>query len=349
MRSRYVREVIGAVWAALLGSGAAVVVGAGLTSAQTPGVGLLTVEDYPLSSPFAPDRSLSFDASTGRMYISDQSQGVVRVFDTQARGFVGSIAGLPGSDQVLSVPEEHAVYATMLSDNAVIVIDPDTLSAVETIATDGPPGGLVYAPSARKLYATNRRGPTLTAIDIESQTVASVDLGVAASSPVLDAASGTILVLLPSQDQVATIDPNTNAVVAVHDVHGCTAPTAIVVDNVHHLAFVGCQANTQFVELDLDDMQVVAVQSLAQPPKTLAFEPQLGMVYVATEQGVVYVFREDPLHRGNLQLVTNPVIGPNAQSLALDTSTRHLYVPTLDIRNTPVLREVVLRALPEPE
>ena len=64
---------------------------------------------------------------------------------------------------------------------------------------------------------------------------------------------------------------------------------------------------------------------------------------------MVYVFREDPLHRGSLELVTYPVVGPNARSFGLDTATRHLYTPTLDIDNTSVLRELVLRALPDPQ
>jgi signal transduction histidine kinase len=53
--------------------------------------------------------------------------------------------------------------------------------------------------------------------------------------------------------------------------------------------------------------------------------------------------------RSNLRFVTNPHAGPNAHSIGLDTFTRHVYLPTLNILGAPVLREMVVQSLPEPD
>ena len=82
---------------------------------------------------------------------------------------------------------------------------------------------------------------------------------------------------------------------------------------------------------------------------TPVFESQLRMVYVAAEDGMVSIFGEDLLKPGNLRLVTNPNAGPNAHSIGLDTESRHVYLPTANIRGVPVLREMFLQALPEPD
>ena len=101
--------------------------------------------------------------------------------------------------------------------------------------------------------------------------------------------------------------------------------------------------------MDMHTMQLTSSQDVGKTPDVLVFEPQLRTVYVAAEDGMVSVFAEDILNRGNVRLVTNPNAGPNAHSIGLDTETRHVYLPTANIRGVPVLREMFLQTLPEPD
>ena len=115
------------------------------------------------------------------------------------------------------------------------------------------------------------------------------------------------------------------------------------------LGFVGCQGNAKLAVLDMQTMRVTSTQDVGKTPDVLVFEPQLRMVYVAAEDGTVSVYGEDVLNPGNMRLVTNPNAGPNAHSMGLDTETRHVYVPTANILGVPVLREMFLQTLPEPD
>jgi DNA-binding beta-propeller fold protein YncE len=97
----------------------------------------------------------------------------------------------------------------------------------------------------------------------------------------------------------------------------------------------------------MDTMHVTSSYPVGRTPDVLAFEPEQGRLYVAAEDGVVAIFLEDRFNRGQLLLTTRPQVGPNAHSVAVDPETRHIYVPTVDIRGTPVLRELSVEALPE--
>jgi YVTN family beta-propeller protein len=279
------------------------------------------------------------------MYIAQLGQGVVHVFDTEAKKFIGTVEGVPGVHGVLAVPEVGLVYATATNENTVKVIDPRSLSVIATVPAGDYPDGLAYASNVGKLYVSDEHGGTDTVIDtVTNEVVATIALGGEAGNTVFDPGSGRILVAVQTQHQIVAIDPDLDVVVAVHDTPGCFAPHGLVIDAEHRLAFVGCQGNAKVAAMDMDTMQVTSIQNVGRTPDVLVYEPQFRMVYVASEDGTVSIFSEDPGARGGLRPVTNPNAGPNAHSIGLDTTTRHVYLPTANILGTAVLREFVLQA-----
>jgi hypothetical protein len=41
--------------------------------------------------------------------------------------------------------------------------------------------------------------------------------------------------------------------------------------------------------------------------------------------------------------------GPNAHSVAVDSTTGHVFLPTIDIHGTPILREMAIESLGAPD
>jgi len=318
--------------------------------AQSTGIALLKLADYPLTGDTSRYDYLSFDATSHRRYIAHLGQGVVHGFDTQAHALIGTVEGVPGVHGVLAVPDLGVVYASATSTNSVVVIDPELLSVVATIPGGDYPDGLAYAPTVAKLYVSDERGGTDTVIDTSNnEVVATIELGGQAGNTVFDPVSGQIFVAVQTQNQIAAIDPTTDAVVALYDTSGCVSPHGLVFDTERHFAFVGCQGNAKLAVMDMDTMEVTSWQDVGKTPDVLVFEPQLRMVYVAAEDGTVSVFGEELLSGGKVHLVTNPNAGPNAHSIGLDSETRYVYIPTINIRGVPVLREMMIQSLPEPD
>jgi YVTN family beta-propeller protein len=338
-------------FACLLVLAAAVLLLAGTpVLAQTTGVTLQKLADYPLPGDTSRYDYLSFDPTSHRMYVAHLGQGVVRVFDTQTHTFIGTVEGVPGVHGVLAVPELGVVYASATSTNSIAVIDPQSLSVIASIPGGDYPDGLAYAPTVRKLYVSDERGGTDTVIDTaNNEVVATIALGGEAGNSVFDPVSGRILVAVQTQNQLVAIDPATDTVVALHDTPGCVSPHGMVLDAERRFAFVGCQGNAKLAVMDMQTMQVTSLQPVGKTPDVLVFEPLLRLVYVAAEDGIVSIFSEDPLKPGNVRLVTNPNAGPNAHTIGLDTETRHVYLPTANILGAPVLREFEIQALQEPD
>jgi DNA-binding beta-propeller fold protein YncE len=172
-------------------------------------------------------------------------------------------------------------------------------------------------------------------------------LGGEAGNSVFDPVSEQVFVAVQTQNQLVQIDPESDAIVALYDTPGCLSPHGLVIDAEHRLAFVGCQGNAKLAAMDMNTMQVTSLQAVGRTPDVLVYEAQLPMVYVAAEDGTLSLFGEELLERGGLRLVTNPNAGPNAHSIGLDSTTRHVYLPTVNILGGPVLREYALQALPE--
>jgi YVTN family beta-propeller protein len=332
----------------LLIAAALLLLSATSASAQSTAVTLQKQADYPLPGDTSRYDYLGFDPTSHRMYIAHLGQGVVHVFDTQTKQLVGTVDRVPGVHGVLALPELGVVYASATNENTIKVIDSQSLSIVATIPGGDYPDGLAFVPSLGKLYVSDERGGTETVIDTAShEVVATIPLGGEAGNSVFDPRSGRILVAVQTQNQLVQIDPISDTVIAVHDTPGCVSPHGLVLDTENRMAFIGCQGNAKVAALDMNTMQVTDLQNVGRTPDVLVFDPQLRMVYIAAEDGTVSLFTEDLLQRGALRLVTNPNAGPNAHTLGMDTTTRHVYLPTANILGAPVLREFAIQSLQE--
>ena len=67
----------------------------------------------------------------------------------------------------------------------------------------------------------------------------------------------------------------------------------------------------------------------------LAYDPDLGYLYVAAESGFVSVFKAKP---GQFSKVAETLLGPNAHVVAVDPGTQKSYFPLKNLGGRTVLR-----------
>jgi YVTN family beta-propeller protein len=301
------------------------------------------VRDVPLGGGTSRFDYQSLDQQAHRLYIAHLGAGQVTVFDTETGAVLGDIANVPGAHGVLAVPELGRVFASATDANQVAVIDPDTLSVVTTVPGGDYPDGLAYAPEVGKLYVSDEHGKTDTVIDVQTnQVVATIPLRGEAGNTQYDRGSHQIIVASHS-GHLVVIDPTTDTVVDRYEVPGCSEPHGLAIDADRRTAFVACQGNAKLAVVDLTTMNESAIFGVGNGPDVLAYDANLGQLYVAAESGPLVVFQVDD---GGVRELARDTVGPNAHSVAVDPATHHVFVPLTNVGGQAVLRELVLETPP---
>ena len=296
---------------------------------------LRPVGDIPL-----PGRPVRFDyqsqdPQSGRLYISHMNDGHVEVFDTRSRKVVGRVAGTPTVTGVLVVSELNKLYASVAGRRHVAVIDTDNLTIRATPGPIGFPDGLAYAPEANRVFVSDESGGGELVIDgLTDKVVGRIPLRGEAGNTRYDAGSGCVLVAVQTLDQIVAIDPTSARVVGRYAPDGADHPHGMYVDAPNRLLFVANQGNATLQLVDLRAMQVTATVKVGEDPDVLAFDPEWHRLYVATEEGGLWVYR---VH--GRSLVPEGVLDiPHAHTVSVDTSTHLVYLPLESLKGRPVLR-----------
>lgn len=278
----------------------------------------------------------SIDPDRALLFIAHLGAGDVIAFDLKRQQVAADIPDIASVHGVIAVPQLHRVYASATGTNQVAVIDEDGLRVIARTEGGDYPDGLAYDPDTNKVFVSDENGGTDTVIDANTnQRVDTIQLGGEVGNTQYDAGSHWILAAAQSKDQLAVIDPQTDAVVRRVDLPGCNEPHGFYVDSTARLAFIACAGNATLAILDLQTMQVRGTQSIGQAPDVLAFDNGLRRLYVASESGVVSVFEE----RGQaLDKIGQAFLAPNAHTIAVDSTTHRVYVPLENIDGHPVLR-----------
>lgn len=90
-----------------------------------PAPGLTLVATIPLPGPASRFDYQSFDAGSGRLYMSHMNAGTMLVFNADSGKVIAEVRGLPRATGVRAVPSRHLVYVSVAGAHEV-AIDPRT-------------------------------------------------------------------------------------------------------------------------------------------------------------------------------------------------------------------------------
>jgi YVTN family beta-propeller protein len=332
--ARWLLPVVSAIAAALMSF-------TSLTScandgSELGGLPLKQVADVPLGGrPTRLDYE-SFNPERQLLYIAHLGDGEVVVFDTHAGRVVKRIPDVASVHGVLAIPELSRVYASATGSNEIVAIDEATLKITARMPGGSYPDGMAYAPDAHKLYVSDETGETETVIDVRSNTrIAMIPLGGQVGNTQYDPVSRHIFVNVQSRLQLVEIDPANDRVIARVDLPGARGNHGLLIEPQQRLAFIACEGNDELLVFDMRTMRVKSSFVVGKDPDVLAFDPQLHLLYVAGEAGIVSMFKADA---GNVSKIGDGRVGPNAHVVAVDVATHRAYFPLKDVQGQATLR-----------
>lgn len=297
--------------------------------------GLRVITDVPLPGPASRFDYQSIDPARGRLYISHMNAGRVVVFDLDSSRVVKEIDGTPRVTGVWAVPGHHHVYASAAGAHEIAVIDDRTLAVVARIGGIRFPDGIAYAPEADKVFVSDESGEADVVIDARTlKKRATIALGGEAGNTHYDSVSKRILVAVQTRGQLVAIDPVGERIVARYDIPGVEGPHGFTLDEPGRLAFVTGEGNAMLAVVDLRTMHVTQRLHVGDDPDVLAWDASWRRLYVASESGVLSVFRAD----GDTLVPLGELRAPHAHTVSVDPRTHRVYLPLENVGGRPVLR-----------
>lgn len=312
----------------------------GEKSVRAGGIGsalpLIKVADVPLGGGATRMDYESYDPERHLLFIAHLGDSTVIVFDTLTQHVVARIPGISKVHGVLVIPELGRVYASATGTNEVVAIDEGSLNAMARIPAGVYPDGMAYAPDVHKLYVSDEHGATDTVIDVRTnQRVATIALGGEVGNTQFDPVSRHIFVNVDTLGQLVEIDPATDRVVDRTQLQGAVGNHGLLIEPKQRVALIACEGNDKLLVFDMASHHVVASFDVGDHPDVLAADRKLGWIYLASEAGIVSVFKI----QGNIVTrIGEGLLGPNAHVVAVDPVSHWSYFSLKDLQGKIVLR-----------
>ena len=268
------------------------------------------------------------DAGNHRLYVSHGSHVVV--IDTATDKVVGDIPKTNGVHGIAFGPEYG--FTTNGRDNAVSMFALKDLSLNQTIPTGKNPDAIVYDKSTNHVFVFNGGSNDATVINAATGKVeGSIALGGKPEFGVSDE-KGKVFVNLEDKNSIVEVDAKNMTVSATWPIAGCDGPTGLAIDRKTSRLFAACEK--QMLAVDAKTGKVVATVATGTGTDGMEFDPELKYVFAPNGgDGTLTVIHEDSPDK--YTIVENVKTEPRARTMALDSKTHKVYLPTAQFGQAP--------------
>jgi DNA-binding beta-propeller fold protein YncE len=274
---------------------------------------------------------ITVDSAARRVYLSHGTE--IKVIDADSGALIGNISGLKQDHGVALASEFGRGYISDGGQGKVIFFDLKSLKVTGEAKADKDADSILYDPFSKRVFVMNGDPHSSTVIDAKSgSVVGTIDLGGGPEFAVADG-NGTVYVNLEDKSELVAIDSRSLKIKSRWPLAPAGAPTALAMDVQHHRLFSAGRDPQMLVVLDSDNGKVLQSFPISAGVDAAAFEPETGLLFVSTREGMVHVFHEDAPDKLSETETIKTEFG--AKTMGLDTKTHNLFVDTADFGPAP--------------
>src|SRR5258705_11348755 len=250
--------------------------------------------------------------------------GILYVIDVRTNKLVKAIPGVPGVTGLEYVPGLHKVYTSDWGEEKIAVVDLRSMTVIKRLATAAKPNGSTYAAPFHKVYVSDTLGKAVAVVDVDKdEIVKTLEFKSETGMPQYDSVARKVYVNLRNINEIAEIDPATDALLGRYPVEDCRYNHGMAVDSKHHRAFLLCNGSKTLTVFALDTHKAIAHLPLPAGADAVKVDPGLGRTYAACSSGFIAVFQaQDAYHYRKLEDFPAQKM---VHSLAVDTATHPVY------------------------
>ncbi len=271
------------------------------------------------------------DPVSRRVFVTHEDHVVVINMDTLK--IVGDIPDSPGMGGVALSRELNRGFTANGDEDTVGVFALDTLKPLgKWHATGKNPNQIAYEPVTKRVFSFNSDGRNVTVFDARSGAVlATINVDGRTEFFAVDG-KGMIYDSLLDKSTVIAIDARAMKVVATYPLAPYTGPTGLAMDTETRRLFVPTRDKNLLV-LDADSGRIIAHLPIGTGTDAVKFDPGLKLVFASAGDGTLTVIHEDS--KDTFSLIGTARTEPGARTMAVDTKTHRLFLPTGDYGPPP--------------
>jgi hypothetical protein len=305
-----------------------------ITLANPPGSGYHLIKKVPLGA--APGGGEYFDyvtvdSTSRRVYLSHGTE--VKVLDADNYSVVGTVTGLKKCHGVVVLPKLGKGFITDGEAANVTIFDLKTLKVTGEIKSAKDTDSIFYDPAAKLIFTFNGDSANSTVIDPAKGTVVKViEMGGAVEQAVTDD-KGTLYDNNEEKNDIAVVDTGSLTIKTRWPVAPAGTPVAIAMDREHRRLFSSGRKPQFVVMMDADSGKVIQSLPISSGVDGNAFDPELGLLFVATREGKLHIFHEDSPDKLTEVETLDTEFG--AKTMNIDPKTHNLFLSTADFGPAP--------------
>ena len=274
---------------------------------------------------------ITVDSAARRVYLSHGTE--IKVIDADSGALIANITGLKQDHGVALASEFGRGFISDGAQGKVILFDLQTLKVTGEAKADKDADCVIYDPFSKRVFAMNGDPHSSTVIDAKSGTVAgTIDLGGGPEFAVADG-NGTVYVNLEDKSELVAIDSRSLKIKSRWPLAPAGAPTALAMDVQHHRLFSAGRDPQMLIMLDSVSGKILQSFPISAGVDAAAYEPETGLLFVSTREGMVHVFHEDSPDKLSEAETIKTEFG--AKTMGLDTKTHNLFLDTAEFAPAP--------------
>ena len=209
--------------------------------------------------------------------------------------------------------------------NTVTVFDMFTNKEQAQIKTGENPDAIMYDTYSKKVVVCDGRSKDLTIIDpANNEVVKTIPLSGKPETAVSDEA-GNVYVNIEDKDEIIKVNITNYTVEAHWPLMKGKSPTGLAIDTKTKRLFAGCD-NQLLVVMNAANGNIVTTEPIGDGCDGVAFDAQRRYIFSSNGEGTLTVIREASADK--YQLLENVPTLPGARTLAVDTKSHLIYLPT---------------------
>jgi hypothetical protein len=274
---------------------------------------------------------ITVDSAARRVYLSHGTE--IKVIDADTGALIANITGLKQDHGVALASEFGRGFISDGAEGKVIIFDLRTLKVTGEAKADKDADCVIYDPFSKRVFVMNGDPHSSTVMEAKSgSVVGTIDLGGGPEFALADG-KGTVYVNLEDKSELVAIDSRSLKIKSRWPLAPAGAPTALAMDVQHHRLFSAGRNPQMLVMLDSDTGKILQSFPISAGVDAAAYEPETGLLFVSTREGMVHVFHEDSPDEFSEAETIKTEFG--AKTMGLDAKTHNLFLDTADFAPAP--------------